>query len=139
MSQYQKPLPQADPTTAPYWESVKAHAMKIQKDNDTGKFFFYPRGLSPFSLSGNISWEPVSGKGTVYAFTIVNLNRAPGFADELPYVVALIELEEGVRVMSNVIDVEPDPQHVKVGMPVEIVYEDVTDEITLPKFRPAQA
>jgi uncharacterized OB-fold protein len=139
MSQYQKPLPQADPTTAPYWESLKAHAMKIQKDNDTGKFFFYPRGLSPFSLSGNISWEPVSGKGKVYAFTIVHLNRAPGFADELPYVVALIELDEGVRLMSNLIDVPADPAQVKIGMPVELVYDDVTDEVTLPKFRPVPA
>jgi uncharacterized OB-fold protein len=139
MADYKKPLPQSDPVTAPYWESLKAHAMKIQRCNDTGKFFFYPRGLSPFTFSDNISWELVSGKGNIYAFTIVQLNRAPGFADELPYVVALIELDEGVRVMSNVIDVTPDPQHVKVGMPVELVYDDVTDEITLPKFRPAQA
>ncbi|HVX29096.1 MAG TPA: Zn-ribbon domain-containing OB-fold protein [Nitrolancea sp.] len=134
---YKKPLPQADPVTAPFWESVKAHAMKIQRCNDTGKFFFYPRGMSPFTLSDNISWEPVSGKGTVHAFSIVHNNRAPGFADEIPYVVAMIELEEGPRMMSNLIDVEPDPEHVKIGMPVEIVYDDVTDEITLPKFRPA--
>jgi uncharacterized protein len=72
----------------------------------------------------------------IHAFTIVHNQRAPGFADEVPYVVAMIELEEGVRLMSNVIDVEPDPEHVKIGMPVEIVYEDVTDEITLSKFRP---
>ncbi|RIK38191.1 MAG: hypothetical protein DCC58_17030, partial [Chloroflexi bacterium] len=62
--------------------------------------------------------------------------RAPGFADEIPYVVALVELEEGVRLMTNIIDVEPDPEHVKIGMPVELVYDDVTDEVTLPKFRP---
>ena len=134
---YKKPLPQADPVTAPFWESVKAHAMKIQRCNDTGKYFFYPRGMSPFTLSDNISWEPVSGKGTVHAFSIVYNNRAPGFVDELPYVVAMIELEEGPRMMSNLIDVEPDPEHVKIGMPVEVVYEDVTDEVTLPKFRPS--
>ncbi len=139
MADYKKPLPQADPVTQPYWDSLKAHAMQIQRCNDTGKFFFYPRGLSPFTLSGNISWEPVSGKGTLYAFTIVQLNRAPGFADELPYVVALIELDEGVRLMSNLIDVTPNPESVKIGMPVELVYDDVTDDITLPKFRPVQA
>jgi uncharacterized protein len=137
MSDYQKPIPAADGTTRPFWESLKAHEMKIQRCNDTGKFFFYPRGMSPFTLSDNVSWKPVSGKGVVHAFTIVHLNRAPGFADELPYVVAMVELEEGARLMTNIIDVEPDPEHVKIGMPVEIVYEDITDEVTLPKFKPA--
>ncbi len=138
-AKYAKPLPQSDPVTAPFWESLKAHAMQIQRCNDTGKFFFYPRGLSPFTLSDNISWEPVSGRGVLHAFTIVYLNRAPGFADELPYVVALIELDEGARLMSNLVGVTPDPEHVKIGMPVEIVYDDVTPEVTLPKFRPVQA
>jgi uncharacterized protein len=138
MSDYVKPVPQADGTTRPFWESLKAHQMKLQKCNDTGKFFFYPRGLSPFTLSDNISWEPVSGRGVIHAFTIVHQNRAPGFADEIPYVVAMVELEEGPRMMSNIIDVEADPEHVKIGMPVEIVYDDITDEVTLPKFRPVQ-
>jgi len=137
MADYVKPLPQPDPVTAPYWESLKAHGMKIQRCNDTGKFFFYPRGLSPFTWSDNISWEPVSGIGKLHAFTIVHNNRAPGFSDEIPYVVAMIELDEGVRVMSNLIDVQADPDHVKIGMPVELVYDDVTNEVTLPKFRPA--
>lgn len=139
MADYKKPLPQADPTTQPYWDSLKAHAMQIQRCNDTGKFFFYPRGLSPFTLSGNVSWEPVSGKGTLYAYTIVHLNRAPGFADELPYIVALIELDEGARLMSNLVEVTPDPESVTIGMAVELVYDDVTDDVTLPKFRPAQS
>lgn len=139
MADYKKPLPQADPVTAPYWESLKAHAMKIQRCNDTGRFFFYPRGMSPYTLSGNLSWEPVSGKGVLHAFTIVHTNRAPGFAEDLPYVVALVELAEGVRMMSNLIDVPPDPEHVKIGMPVELVYDDVTEDVTLPKFRPAQS
>jgi uncharacterized protein len=137
MADYVKPLPQPDPVTQPFWDSVKAHAMKIQRCNDTGKYFFYPRGMSPFTLSDNISWEPVSGKGTLHAFTIVYNQRAPGFADEVPYVVAMVDLEEGPRMMTNLVGVEADPEHVRIGMPVEVVYEDVTDEITLPKFRPA--
>ena len=137
--QYVKPLPKSDGTTAPFWESVKAHAMQIQRDNKNGKYFFYPRGLSPYGLHDDFSWQPVSGRGVVHAFSIVHNNRAPGFRDEIPYVVAMIELEEGARMMSNLIDVQPDPEHVKIGMPVEVVYEDVTDEVTLPKFRPRQA
>jgi uncharacterized OB-fold protein len=137
MADYVKPLPVPDPITQPFWDSLQAHAIQIQRCNDTGNFFFYPRGLSPFTLSDNISWEPVSGKGTLHAFTIVYNQRAPGFADEVPYVVAMVELDEGPRLMTNLVDVQADPEHVRIGMPVEIVYEDVTDEITLPKFRPA--
>lgn len=137
MSEYVKPIPQADGSTQPYWDSLKAHQMKIQKCNDTGKFFFYPRGMSPFTLSDNVSWEPVSGKGVVHAFTIIHQHRAAGFVDELPYVVAMVELDEGARMMTNIVDVEPDPEHVKIGMPVDLVYDDITDEVTLPKFKPA--
>ena len=137
MADYKKPLPMPDPVTQPFWDSTKAHAMKVQRCNDTGKYFFYPRGLSPFTLSDNTSWEPVSGKGTLHAFTIVQNQRQPGFAEEVPYVVAMVELDEGVRMMTNLIGVEPDPEQIKIGMTVEVVYEDVTDEITLPKFKPA--
>lgn len=137
MSDYAKPVPQADGSTQPYWDSLKAHKLRIQKCNDTGKYFFYPRGMSPFTLSDNVSWEPVSGKGVVHAFTIIHQNRAAGFVDELPYVVAMVELDEGARMMTNIIDVDPDPEHIKIGMPVELVYDDITDEVTLPKFRPA--
>jgi len=137
MADYKKPLPMPDPVTQPFWDSTKAHAMKIQRCNDTGKYFFFPRGMSPFTLSDNISWEPVSGKGTLHAFTIVWAQRQPGFAEDAPYVVAMIDLEEGPRMMTTLIDIDPDPEKVKIGMAVEVVYEDVTDEITLPKFRPA--
>ncbi|RIK39024.1 MAG: hypothetical protein DCC58_15895 [Chloroflexi bacterium] len=135
MSDYPRPLPVPDPTTLPYWESVKAHAMRIQRCNDTGKFFFYPRGVSPFTLSKNISWEPVSGSGTLYTYTIVHRHYHPGFASEIPYVVALVELDEGVRIMADLVDVEPDPQKIKIGSRVEVVYDDVTEEVTLPRFR----
>jgi hypothetical protein len=137
MAEYNKPLPKPDPVTKPYWDSLKEHAMKIQKCNDTGKFFFYPRGISPFTGSTNISWEAVSGNGEIYALTIIPTQRSawPGF--EAPYVVAMVELEEGAKLMTNIVNVEADPEHVKVGMPVKVVYDDVTDEITLPKFEPA--
>jgi uncharacterized protein len=136
MTGYVKPLPQADGTTRPYWDSLNANDLKIQRCNDTGKYFFYPRGMSPFTLSDNVSWETVKGTGVIHAFTIVHQNRAPGFVDELPYVVAMVELDEGPRMMTNIIGVEPDPEHVKIGMPVELVYDRVTDEVTLPKFKP---
>jgi uncharacterized OB-fold protein len=137
MAEYNKPLPKPDPVTKPYWDSVKAHAMQIQKCNDTDQYFFYPRGISPFTGSTNISWEEVSGRGEIYAFTILPTQRSawPGF--EAPYVVAMVELEEGPKLMTNIVNVEADPEHISVGMPVKVFYDDVTDEITLPKFEPA--
>lgn len=131
-----KPMPMPDPITAPFWESMKAHAMQVQHCNACGQHIFYPRGLCPNCFSSDLAWQPVSGKGNVYAFTIVHRAQNPAFAEDVPYVVAMIELEEGVRMMSNLIDVAPDPEQVKVGMPVEVVYDDVSEAITLPKFRP---
>ena len=88
-------------------------------------------------LDGTWLWTPVSGQGVVHAFTIVHYHSTPAFRADTPYVVALIELDEGVRIMSNLVDVTPDPGQVHIGLPVEVVYDDVTPEMTLPKFRPA--
>jgi uncharacterized OB-fold protein len=85
-------------------------------------------------LSSEAIWERASGRGTVYTFTVTHQNQAPGFRDELPYVFAIVELAEGVRIVTNVVGCPPDA--VRIGMPVEVVFEDVTPEITLPKFRP---
>jgi uncharacterized OB-fold protein len=132
----QKPLPVADPVTAPYWQSAKEHALQIQRCNACGQHLFYPRGICPHCFSTDLAWQPVSGKGTVYGFTIVYRHPNPAFAADIPYVVATIELDEGVRLLSNLVGVEASPDAVKVGMPVEVVYDDVTEEVTLPKFRP---
>jgi uncharacterized protein len=136
MSDYLKPLPKADPVTAPYWDSVRRGSMEIQRCDDCGKFVFYPRALCPSCGSRSLTWKPVSGRGQIHSLTIVHRPTHAAFKGSGPYVVALIELEEGCRMMSNVIDVQPDPEVVKIGMPVEVVYDRVTEEWTLPKFRP---
>lgn len=138
MSAPQKPLPKADPVTQPFWDSLKREAMELQCCDDCGKYIFYPRGICPHCLSNKLSWKPAKGTGEVHAFTIVHRNPHPAFQGEIPYVVALVELPEGVRMLTNLIDVKADPEEVKVGMPVEVVYEKASDEITLPKFRPAK-
>ena len=135
MADYNKPLPIPDPVTKPFWDSLKAHAIQLQRCGGCNRFIYYPRAVCPGCLSDDLAWTSVSGYGVVHAFTIPN--RHPNRAFQPPYVVALIELDEGVRVMSNLIDVDPTPEAVKIGMPVEIVYDDVADEITLPRFRPA--
>ena len=132
----QKPLPVADPVTRPFWESVKRGAMELQRCNACGEFIFYPRGICPHCLSDDLSWQPARGTGAVHAFTIVHRHPNPAFGGDIPYVVALIELDEGVRMLSNLIGVAADPAVVTVGMPVAVVYGPVSDEGTLPKWRP---
>ncbi|MBI1800958.1 MAG: Zn-ribbon domain-containing OB-fold protein [Chloroflexi bacterium] len=137
MANYAKQLPVPDPVTKPYWDSVKAHAMQLQKCAQCGKFIFYPRAVCPHCFSRDLRWTPVSGRGTVYGFSISYQKGMPAFGAEAPYTVAVVELEEGVRMMTNLIGIEPDPNKIKVGMPVVVQYDDVTEAITLPKFKPA--
>jgi uncharacterized OB-fold protein len=136
MAEYAKPLPGPDPVTRPFWDSLKAHAIRLQRCGGCGRFVYYPRPVCPACLSDDLAWTPVSGRGVIHAFTIPHRHPSPAFGAEVPYVVALIELEEGARILSNLVDVDPTPEAVKVGLPVEIVYDDVTEQITLPKFRP---
>ncbi|RMF85370.1 MAG: Zn-ribbon domain-containing OB-fold protein [Nitrospinota bacterium] len=136
MATYQKPLPVVDEESRPYWEACKRHELVIQRCKDCGTFRFYPRALCGECLSGNTEWVRASGKGTVYTFTVTYQNRGAGFRDELPYILAYVELEEGVRMLTNIVDCPPEK--VRIGMPVEVTFEDVTEEITLPKFRPAE-
>ena len=136
MAEHAKPLPIPDPVTRPFWESLKAHAIRLQRCGSCARFVFYPRAVCPSCLSAELVWTSVSGRGVVHAFTIAHRHPNPAFGAHVPYVVALIELEEGVRMLSNLVGVDATPAAVRIGLPVEIVYDDVTGEITLPRFRP---
>jgi uncharacterized protein len=138
MAEYAKPLPMPDPVTRPFWDSLKAHGLRLQRCGGCGCFVYYPRPLCPSCLSDDLVWTAVSGRGVVHAFTIPHRHPSPEFRAETPYVVALIELEEGAWMLSNLVEIPPTPEAVRVGLPVEIVYDDVSDEITLPRFRPRQ-
>ena len=130
-----KPLPRLDEESRGYWEALARHELYFQRCRDCGTKRFYPRAVCPACLSSATEWVRASGRGTVYSFTVTYQNQAPGFREELPYVLAIVELEEGVRMMTNIVGGAPDA--VRVGMAVEVVFEDVTTEITLAKFRPA--
>ncbi len=137
MTDYAKPLPKTDPVTAPFWDSLQREKIEVQRCDDCENYVFYPRALCPHCSSRRLKWTPVSGRGRIYTMTIVHKAPGPAFKADVPYVVALVELDEGCRMMTNIVAVEADPSAVKIGMPVEIVYEAVTDAVTLPKFRPA--
>lgn len=135
MAEYTGALPTPTPETKPYWDALKEHRLLIQRCKECQRAYFYPRPFCPRCFSFNVEWFEASGRGKLYSF-VINHRPAPGFGPE-PYVIAVVELDEGPRMMTNLVDVEPDPDKISCDMPVRIVYEDVTAEVTLPKFRPA--
>lgn len=135
---YTKALPKATPETQEFWDGLKRHELRIQKCQDCNQFYFFPRPFCPHEgcRSSNVEWETVSGKGKLHTYVISHRGFGP-WAEDTPYVIAVVELDEGPRMMTNLVDVEPDPANLPADLPLEIVYDDVTDEVTLAKFRPA--
>ena len=131
-----KPLPVPTPETAPYWEGLKRHELRIQRCRDCSRAYFYPRPFCPRCFSANVEWFTASGKAKLHTYEVIH-RAAPAFAGDTPYVLAVVELEEGPRMMTNIIGVDPEPADLVLDMPLEISYETASDDITLPKFRPA--
>jgi uncharacterized OB-fold protein len=126
-----KMLPQPTPETQTYWDKAREHELWLPKCVDSDRFFFPPRLFSPFT-GGSIRWERVSGRGKLASF-VINHRPAPGYETEAPYIVALIELEEGPRLTSNLPGAEPNPTALKIGAPVEVTFEERGD-VVIPQF-----
>jgi uncharacterized OB-fold protein len=133
MDTYVKPLPKPTETSRPFWDAAKQHRLQLQHCGGCQSFIYYPRDRCPHCLSDQLEWRPVSGKGKVYSYTTVRRASVRSFADK-PYVLAIVELDEGVRMTTNI---EAPPESIKIGMPVTVFFDDVTPERTLVKFRPA--
>jgi uncharacterized OB-fold protein len=132
MDTYVKPLPKPTETSRPFWDAAKQHRLQLQHCGGCQSFIYYPRDRCPHCLSDQLEWRPVSGKGKVYSYTTVRRASVRSFADK-PYVLAIVELDEGVRMTTNI---EAPPESVKIGMPVTVFFDDVTPERTLVKFKP---
>jgi uncharacterized OB-fold protein len=131
-----RPLPQPmTPEAKPYWEGARDGKLMIPKCRACGRAFMYPRVLCPFCASRDIAWIQASGRGRLYSFEIAHqiLNKA--FKVKTPVVLAMVELEEGPRLLTNLVDVEPDPKKLRCDMPVEVVFAKLTDQVSLPMFR----
>ena len=139
--QAQTPPPITPPIAQPesdfYWEKCKAHELWFRHCKSCDKNYFYPRDICPECFSRDTVWVQSSGKGTLYTFAIVHRGPVPAFRDRAPYVTAMVELEKGVRMPTNLVEVEPDQSAIKIGMALEVVFDDLDDKISLPKFRPA--
>jgi uncharacterized protein len=129
-----KPLPAVTHETAPYWEGARRHELRIQRCDACGAHQFYPRMYCSNCSSDRVGWVKVSGRARVTTFTIVRRPVSPAFAEDVPYVVALVTLEEGPTMMTNIVGCPPE--RVEIGMPLLVTFEDWTEEISIPKFKP---
>ncbi len=125
------PAPVVDPDSKAFWDAVQNQELVFQKCGDCGRLRHPPRPVCPKCRSLNIEWEPSSGKGTIYSKTIYRKSPHPGM--KAPFTVVLVELDEGLKLISNMVDIKNDD--IKIGMQVEVVFDNLTDDLNLPKFR----
>ena len=135
-TEYRKPLPTPSPETKRYWEGCKNHELWLPYCKSCEKPYFYPRDFCPACFSWDIEWRKMSGRGTIYTFGVHYRHFHPGWAEEVPYVTALVQLDEGPHIYTNIVGVDGDPRNLRCDLPVEVVFDDVSDNISLPKFRP---
>jgi len=128
-----RPAPVPDPDTAEYFRACLEGRLLLQRCDDCGAAQLYARDRC-LACRGALRWEEASGRGTVYSFTVIRQNYSRPFRDWIPYVVALVDLEEGPRVMTNIVDCEPDD--VRIGMAVQARFEAVSDEAGIALFSP---
>ncbi len=138
MADYDKPLPRPEipDLTQPFWDAAKRHELVLPRCLRCNQYFWYPREVCPHCLRIDWEWTGVSGRGRLHTFTVVRQPLNPAVADDVPYAYAIVQLEEGVRLISNIVDCAI-PDDLAIDMPVEAAYDDVSDDWTLVKFRPA--
>ncbi|MDT0276148.1 Zn-ribbon domain-containing OB-fold protein [Blastococcus goldschmidtiae] len=129
------PSPLPTPETAPYWEGAAAGELRVQQCTSCTEHYFYPRPFCPRCGSDDVAWKATSGRATLVSYVI---NHRPLPPSDGPLVIALVQLEEGPRMMSNVVGVEPTPEQLPLGMPLRVIFEE-RGEYAIPVFTPAEA
>jgi uncharacterized OB-fold protein len=132
----EKPQPVPTPDTRYYWEAAQRGVLALQKCMACDRHFFYPRSHCPVCLGNQITWTVASGRATLHTYVISHI-PAPGFEDEAPYVIAVVELEEGPRMMTNLVGIEPRPELLELDMPLQVEFA-AQGSIVVPKFRPIE-
>ncbi|WP_208026899.1 Zn-ribbon domain-containing OB-fold protein [Rhabdothermincola sediminis] len=128
-------LPTIESDTRPFWDAVREGKLLLRSCNRCGAVHYYPRPFCPSCWSEDVTWVEASGRGTVYTYSTVYRNDLPPFNEQLPYVVAIVELEEGPRMMTRLVDT--DGVELAVGMPVIADFTALTDDVSIVVFRPA--
>jgi uncharacterized OB-fold protein len=135
MSFSTRPLPTVTPDSEEFWKSTHDRAMKLQKCDRCGRFWYYPGPVCHYCASTEFTWTAVSGDGTIYSYSVLERAKGNPFEGDVPIAIVLVRLAEGPVMMSNLVGY--DDAQLAIDLPVRIDYEDVDDSITLPVFRPA--
>jgi uncharacterized OB-fold protein len=130
---YAKPLPAIEPLTAPFWEGCRVGELRLQRCASCGAFRHPPRPMCGACRSTDVVWVASAGRGRIWSWTIVHPPVLPAFQTDVPYNVIVVELDEGVRLVSNLVDAGGDD--IQAGAPVEVTFFPATDTVTLPRFR----
>ena len=128
-------LPQPDLETQPFWDATREGRLLIKHCNACGEHHFYPRPFCPTCWSDDVEWVEASGRASLYTWSVVYRNDLPPFGERVPYVAAVVDLAEGPRMMTNVVDCEFDA--LAVGMHLDAVFHPISDDVTIVQFRPA--
>jgi len=129
---YAKPVPEPTRDSRPYWDALREGRLVVQQCAACGRLRHYPRPVCDACYSMDVTWRPLSGRGTVHSWTVAHHPFHPGFKSELPYVLVTVDLDEGVRMLAQLRGVESEA--LAVGLPVTMVADRVTDQVTLPVF-----
>jgi uncharacterized OB-fold protein len=132
-----KPVPRPTPETQPYWDGARSGELRIQRCTACGDHYFYPRPLCPRCGSEAVEWVTASGRATLHSY-VINHRPAPGFEDDAPYAIAIVQLEEGPRMMTNLVGVQATPEQLVLDMALEVAFQD-REGTCIPVFRPAGA
>ncbi len=129
-----KPVPVPDEASKPFFDGARERRLMVQKCATCGAIMWPVKPRCTSCLRAELFWTQVSGKGRLYTFTLMHQIYHPGFAAEAPYNIAEVDLEEGLRIITNVVGCPNEA--LKIGMPLEVTFEDASDEVTVPKFKP---
>ncbi len=132
MDGYDKLVPTPTPDTQPYWDGLRDGRLRLQRCADCGKVRHYPRPVCDSCWSMNVDWMEAAGRGTVHSWTITHYAFHPGFKSELPYILLTVDLPEGVRMNARARGI--DASALRIGLPVQIAFDRVKDDLTLPVF-----
>lgn len=132
-----KPVPQSTPETAPYWEAARRGELFVQRCRSCEQHYFYPRTGCPHCGSTDVEWVAASGRGRLHTY-LINHRPARGFEEDAPYAIAVVELEEGPRLMSNIVGIENTPENLVIDMPLEVAFEERGDW-SVPVFKRASS
>jgi uncharacterized protein len=130
-----KPAPRPSPESLPFWEAAKEKRLLLPYCNACARYWFPPSRRCPHCLSAEFDWREAKGEGRIYSFAVFHRVYHPAFEGDVPYTVAIVELDEGPRLLTNIVGIAPD--RVRCDMKVRAVFEEARGGMTLPQFAPA--